>query len=126
MVDRPNEKYVNRYVRDEASEKWKDIGIELMSDKKLRAKLDNIEVDNRSSTNCFTKMFELWVKSQPNASWKQLIGALKCVDHNTLAAKIEGLLVQPMEKESCSEHTNSSQQLVSVQQSFQGNIKLPL
>ena len=41
-------------------------------------------------------MFQLWLEKCSDASWSQLIQALKEVDLNSLASKIEAMLM-PME-----------------------------
>ena len=55
--------------------RWKDIGLALRLDPD---KLDEIENDNRNSSNCLTKMLTLWLKKNYNTerfgepSWEQL------------------------------------------------------
>ena len=96
--DKPMEKYLNKHVRPELCkacdlnpQAWKDLGTGLMPD--AAAELSIISQDRRDSVvNRCSSMFQLWFKRQPNASWKQLIKALREIDLNTLAAQIEGML----------------------------------
>ena len=57
------------------------------------AELSTISCDHREIVSCCSRMFQLWLQRQPNASWKQLIEALKEVDLNHLATQIEGMLM---------------------------------
>ena len=61
-------------------------------------KLDTIQVNNRSVTQCCSAMFRLWCQTQPKANWNQLIAALKEVDLGTLAGKLDNLLI-PSDKQ---------------------------
>ena len=42
---------------------------------------------------CCTKMLQLWLERQPDATWEQLIRALKEVEMNELARNIEQALL---------------------------------
>ena len=49
---------------------------------------------------CWTKMFQLWLDKQPDASWSHLIQALKesSIEMNELAVNVKGkLLLMPVE-----------------------------
>ena len=63
---------------------WKRLGLAL----KLNFyDLNIIEKDNRGDTREQTlKMFELWLKAQPDASYEQLIKALREVGDETVAS----------------------------------------
>ena len=77
--------------------KWHDLGIELLDSRDI-GELDTTEAEHPSDLNkCCTKMFNLWLKKQPTASWNQLIEALRQpgVELGTLACKIEQMLLQP-------------------------------
>ena len=80
--------------------KWHYLGIELLDSSDI-GELDTIEAEHPSDLNkgCI-KMFELWLKKQPKASWNQLIEALRqpSVELDTLASKIEQMLLQPQPK----------------------------
>ena len=90
---KPSLKYLNRHVRSSVGFKWYDLGIELFDVADVEV-LDQIEVEYPSDLNkCCTKMFQLWLRTQPRASWNQLIGALRQVELGVLAAKIEEMLL---------------------------------
>ena len=78
---------------------WHDLGIELL-DPDIE-ELEMIEAECSSDLNkCCHKMFQLWLKKQPTASWNQLIEALKQpgINLGTLACKIEQMLLKPQPK----------------------------
>ena len=78
--------------------KWYDLGIELLDSNNDVEELNTIEADYPSNLNkCCTKMFDLWLKKHPTASWNQLIEALRqpCIELGTLASKIEQMVLQP-------------------------------
>ena len=88
---------MNRYVRHEVALKWHDLGTELLDFKDVR-KLDTIEADHPSNHDkCCVKMFKLWLRTQPTASWNQLIEALRQpdIELDALATRIEQMLLQP-------------------------------
>ena len=77
--------------------KWHDLGIELLDCSDV-GELDIIEAEHPSDLNkCCTKMFNLWLKKQPEASWNQLMEALRQpgIELGTSASKIEQMLLQP-------------------------------
>ena len=85
-------------MRDSVGNKWHDLGIELLDSNSDVGKLNTIEVEHTGDLNkCCTKMFHLWLKKQPTASWNQLIEALRQpgIELGTLASKIEQMLLQP-------------------------------
>ena len=65
---------------------WKRLGLAL----KLNSfNLNIIEKDNKGDTREQTlKMFELWLKTQPDASYEQLIKALHEVGDETVASSL--------------------------------------
>ena len=94
--ERPQLRYLNRHVRKSVASKWYDLGIELLEDDN-NEELDVIHYhfpsDNRA---CCTKMFQLWLRQQPTASWNQLINSLRQpgVDLDHVATEIEQMLLQ--------------------------------
>ena len=93
----PSLKFLNRYVRGSVGTKWYDLGIELL-DYYFVEELDTIEAEHPLDLNkCCTKMFQLWLKNQPTASWNQLIEALTQpgIELGTLASNCEQMLLQP-------------------------------
>ena len=96
---KPSLRFLNRYVRGEVVLKWQDLGTELLDSNDVQ-KLDTIEAEHPLDLNkCCVKMFKLWLRNQPTASWNQLIEALRQPDKlHTLASKIEHMLLQPKPK----------------------------
>ena len=91
---RPSLKYLNRYVRSSVGLKWHDLGIELLDQDDL-VELNNIRAQYSLDVNeCCKEMFQLWLRKQLNASWNQLIEALRQpgIELDTLASKIEQML----------------------------------
>lgn len=74
--------------------RWYDIGLELLEQKDEQA-VRQIKGNNVGNVaeSC-TKMLELWLDRQPNASWNQLIEALRApgIELNDAASKIERML----------------------------------
>ena len=78
--------------------KWHDLGIELLDSDKNVEELDTIEAEHPTDLKrCCTKMFQLWLRKQPSATWNQLIKALRQrnIELDALATNIEELLLQP-------------------------------
>ena len=91
-------------MRKGVSSKWHDLGLELL-EQEDEDDLEEIRNNNpNNESECCKKMFQLWLRKYGNATWLQLIQALKEVDLNTLAGKIEGML-KPMEEAAI--HTNA-------------------
>ena len=93
--NRPTIKLLNKLVKKSVTTKWHDLGIELLGDESLQA-LDEIQKNNpRDVSMCCTKMFQLWLERQPDASWRQLIQALRepNIELNELANTIEQKLI---------------------------------
>jgi len=68
--------------------KWYDIGLELL-DSDTTA-LEIIKKNNQNDQEeCCTGMFNKWLESKPDASWNQLITALRKIELNTAASNIE-------------------------------------
>ena len=78
---RPTLKQLNK-LKKSISFKWHDLGIELLEPEDIRT-LDEIQSNYpRDASTCCTKMFQLWLDKQPEASWEQLIKALRDIDLN--------------------------------------------
>ena len=95
---RPQLKFLNRYVRSSVGKKWFDLGVELLDSNDI-AELNKTEAEYSSDLDkCCTKMFNLWLNKQPTASWNQLIEALRQpgIDLGTLASRIKQMLLQGM------------------------------
>ena len=89
--NRPTLKLLNKLVKRSITTKWYDLGVELLAEEDVQA-LDEIQRNNpRDVSTCCTKMFQLWLERQPDASWRQLIQALRepNIEMNELANTIE-------------------------------------
>ena len=85
-----------RHVRDRVGEKWYDLGIELLDSNDVD-NLDIIQAEHPLDLKeCCTKMFRLWLRKQPTASWNQLIEALRqhYIGLCSLAVETEQKLLQ--------------------------------
>ena len=93
--DCPDDKYLNKYVRGKVcaagTNKWLDLGIELMGQDDVYV-LDIIKANSTDNAECCSRMFTEWRQRTPKASWKQLIEALKEVELTQLASELEELL----------------------------------
>ena len=93
--DRPEVKYLNRHVKDNiraaGQEVWRDLGVELLQNEDV-IELDAIKNNRTELAVCCSEMFKLWLERQPNASWRNLIDALKQIRQIQLASDIENLL----------------------------------
>ena len=96
--DRPEVLHLNRHVRSQLCaacadnpEAWKDLGMELMPGSE--AALGTIAANSHGNViTCCSSLFKLWLQRQPNASWRQLIQALKDIGLDKLATEIKGKL----------------------------------
>ena len=97
--DRPDIQFLNRHVREQLCAKttqiWKDLGVELLGEGSNDA-LDVIKNNNSDVTNCYSAMFQFWLESQPSATWRRLIQALKQLQLNYLTNQIELELTMPV------------------------------
>ena len=95
--DRPALKLLNKHVRKGVSSKWHDLGLELLEQEDEET-LNEIKINNPSDVReCCKQMFQLWLSKCTNATWKQLIQALKEIELNNLATEIEGMLMSAKE-----------------------------
>ena len=67
---------------------WYTLGIHLDL---TTSQLDDIQVTYHAHgvNRLKTEMFIVWLKSSPDASWTDLITALRAVDENTIASEIQ-------------------------------------
>ena len=87
----PTLKLLNKLVKKSVTAKWYDLGIELLEPEDIST-LDEIQKNNPGDAGtCCTRMFQLWLDRQPEASWRQLIQALRepNIELNELANTIE-------------------------------------
>ena len=93
----PSLNHLNYDERCSVAKKWYDLGIELLHSNDIE-ELDRIKAEHPSDHyNFCTKMFELWLKKQPTASWNQLIKASRQpgVELGWLASRIEHMVIKP-------------------------------
>ena len=73
------------------STSWYELGLQLLQEHNNGSVLSEIEHDNpNNAKKCCVKMFEKWLNQQPNASWDQLLTALKEIKMNSAAEQIKG------------------------------------
>ena len=95
--DRPALKLLNKHVRKGVASKWHDLGLELL-EQEDEEKLNEIKINNPSDVGERCKeMFQLWLRKCADATWNQLIQALKEVELNNVATTIEGMLIPAKE-----------------------------
>ena len=74
-------------------EVWRDLGRELLGEEG-ELELNIIAANNHDNViKCCSGMFSLWLERQPEASWRQLINALRNVNLVSLATNVEKLLI---------------------------------
>ena len=87
-------KDLNRHVIPLVATRWYDLGLELLETQHEK-ELEIIEAGNNEIKTCCRKMFSKWLETQfDNASWDQLIQAVKNIELNNVANDIEQLLLQ--------------------------------
>ena len=90
--DRPAQKLLNKYVIKEASPNWHDLGLELLEQEDEET-LYQIKINNNDVKVCCKEMFQFWLRKCIDPTWNKLIEALKGIELNNLATKIEGMLL---------------------------------
>ena len=88
---------MNNYVRDEVcgARKCRDLGVELLGDDVAIAAMD-AATRGMDEKQCFTEMFKLWrERSGSQASWTNLIKALRNINLNRIANNVENFLTPP-------------------------------
>ena len=89
--DRPSLRDLSNHVIPDVANKWKYLGIQLL-DPEHQRELDTIEVNHSQDVKeCCLSMLKKWLDATEDASWNQLLEALRSrsVDLNTLANQIE-------------------------------------
>ena len=86
---RPTMRDLSRHVISSVAVKWYKLGLELLETKHEKS-LDLIESDgNKHDLEwCCRKMFRKWLETSVNATWSQLIGAIKSIGLNDVANSI--------------------------------------
>ena len=85
---------LNTHVVPLVAARWYDLGLELLKPQHER-ELEIIEENNNEVKKCCRKMFSKWLETQSdNASWDQLIQAVKNIELNDVSNDIEQLLLK--------------------------------
>ena len=72
----------------EAANKWKDLGHQLLADE-YKGALNIIEADYRQdAAECCKRMFQKWLETTTNATWDQVIEALEKIQLIQLASTL--------------------------------------
>ena len=93
--DQPTLTSLSMYVIKDITFKWHDLGLELLGQEDKEV-LNIIERNNLKDTSwCCREMLQLWLKKSKNATWNQLLQALRKpnIGLNDLASTIETLLM---------------------------------
>ena len=93
-TERPALKYLNRHVVVNITDKWYNIGVELL-DVGDEIVLNTIGTNHPGDAEkCTEKMLQLWLERRSDANWNRLIQALRMpnIRLDTLASKIESML----------------------------------
>ena len=96
--DRPALKYLYAHVRGNIANDWYDIGVALL-DPGDEVVLDTINKNHPGDAEkCAAEMLKLWLARKPEASWSQLLGALRepNIKLYTLAVNLEEMLSKGM------------------------------
>ena len=76
--DRPLLRDLHNYVVMEAAHKWSDLGRELLEDDQTRIlEMIVVEYHPYDDVRCCRRVFERWLETSADASWNQLIRALR-------------------------------------------------
>ena len=91
---------MNKHVRKYVSSIWLDLGLELMEQEDEEWLYDIHENNPIDVNKCCIEMFCYWLNEYPDASWNQLIKALRepNINLSDLASRIETMLM-PMDDE---------------------------
>ena len=114
MRDCPDDKYLNKYVREKVcaagTNKWRDLGIALMGQDAI-AGLDVIRTNYPNDIEvCCSRMFTEWCHRTPKRSWKQLVQALNEVKLTYIASELKELLI-PSVQDSVEQESRISYEL---------------
>ena len=97
VEDRPSIKQLIQVMRlkdIDIATQWRDLGLELVISNKI---LRVIEANYPNDVDtCCRVMFERWLEKRPDASWNQLITALKNIRMNFAAESISKLFKSSM------------------------------
>ena len=88
---RPLLKDLYERVVPSVADKWRDIGVQLLHPTLVDDRvLDVIAADHPHSVEeCCKSMFEKWLETQKDASWKELLEVIKKIELHSIADKLE-------------------------------------
>ena len=92
--NRPLLKDLYEFVVPSVADRWRDIGVQLLHPTLVDDRtLDVIAADHQNSVKeCCRNMFEKWLETQIDASWKQLLEAISNIKLQLLADKLKKIL----------------------------------
>ena len=93
--DRPTLKDLYDHVVMNVATKWRDLGVHLLRTDQEKL-LDIIEADCRNNVaNCCKRLFRKWLDTSTNATWNELIKALKSptVQLDYVASQLDKMLI---------------------------------
>ena len=87
IEERPNMKQLLELLREEPiATKWYELGLELLDNS---SHLEVIKANNQNSVQlCCQEMFQRWLDVKPDASWSELVTALRSIKMITAADAI--------------------------------------
>ena len=74
-------------VTKDVTSQW-DLGLELL-EPEYEEQLSKSEINFDDALKCGLAMFQLWLKNSPKPQYSQLVEALRGINLNSLASKIE-------------------------------------
>ena len=87
----PTPKQIRNYLKPDTSglaARWYELGKQLLTADTVGT-LDVIKADHPSDVSaCCNKMFAKWLELQPEATWNQLIDALRMIEMNVPAENV--------------------------------------
>ena len=95
--DRPSLRDLHNHVIPAVASKWRDLGVQLLNPSTSDNILEIIKENHPQDVmGCCKYMLQKWLDTIPDASWNQLLEALRspCVQLNFLADQVECKLIK--------------------------------
>ena len=91
LYNRPILKDLYEHVVPSVADKWRDIGVQLLHPTLVDGRVLDVIAANHphSVEECCKSVFEKWLETQKDASWKQLLETIKSIELHSLADKLE-------------------------------------
>ena len=86
-------KFLRKHVVPKIGSKWFDVALELLGSEYMES-LYVIRENYHNATNCTSEMLKLWLQRNPEASWNQLLKALREVNCIVLAETLRVMLYE--------------------------------